>query len=173
MKKKIVLTVLLSVLTLVCYVVVKELTYSPLTKANFNNLFPDYDNSAKKKCEVDLIGFSLHGELFDIFKYELNDMTIDSCYPSIKDNWTNIAVSEECVVSAWQRIPIDSVTFCRCKDVFCLESYGGKRCCVSFVSELSNPTNFYSCLYVNELEYYFFLYCPDKHYLYYVRKNGW
>lgn len=154
-------------------VIIEELTYSPLTENNFKNLFPNYDNSAKKKCSVDFIGISLHGELFDIFIYELTDMTIDSCYPSIKDSWTNITASDELIISAWQRIPIDSLTFIRCKDIFDLGNYRGNRCCASFVSELSTPINFYSYLYVNELEYYFCLYCPDKHYMYYVRKKGW
>lgn len=168
-------TIIISVFLLIsgCIVVVEELTYSPLTENDFKNLFPNYDNSAKKKCDVDFIGLSLHGELFDIFTYELTDVTIDSSYPSINDSWTNITQSNELVISAWQRIPIDSLTLVRCKDIFDLGNYRGNRCCSSFVSELSNSINFYSYLYVNELEYYFCLYCPEKHYLYYVRKKGW
>lgn len=93
------------------------------------------DNS-EKKCDVDFIGLSLHGELFDIFTYELSDVTIDNSYPSINDSWTNITASDELVVSVWKRIPIDSLTLIRCKDIFDLGNHRGKRCCSSFVSEL-------------------------------------
>lgn len=173
MKMKFVI-IIISVFLLIsgCIVVVEELTYSPLTENDFKNLFPNYDNSAKKKCNVDFIGLSLHGELFDIFTYELTDVTIDSSYPSINDSWTNITASDELVISAWKRIPVDSLTLIRCKDIFDLGNYRGNKCCSSFVSELSNSINFYSYVYVNELEYYFCLYCPNKHYLYYVRKRG-
>ena len=171
--KFVIIIISVFLLILGCVVVVEELTYSPLTENDFKNLFPNYDNSAKKKCDVDFIGLSLHGELFDIFTYELSDVAIDNSYPSINDSWTNITASDELVVSVWKRIPIDSLTLIRCKDIFDLGNHRGKRCCSSFVSELSNPINFYSYVYVNELEYYFYLYCPDKHYLYYVRKRGW
>ena len=70
MKIKIsIIIIFIFLLILGCIIVVKELTYSPLTEINFKNLFPNYDNSAKKKCDVDFIGLSLHGELFDIFTY--------------------------------------------------------------------------------------------------------
>ena len=155
--KFVIIIISVFLLILGCVVVVEELTYSPLTENDFKNLFPNYDNSAKKKCDVDFIGLSLHGELFDIFTYELSDVTIDNSYPSINDSWTNITASDELVVSVWKRIPIDSLTLIRCKDIFDLGNHRGKRCCSSFVSELSNPINFYSYVYVNELEYYFYL----------------
>lgn len=155
------------------YIVVNELTFSPLKEKDFYNLFPNYDNSAKKKCCVDFMGLSLHGELFDVYKYELNNMTIDSRYPNIKDVWSNITVSEGLVVSTWKILPIDSLTSIRCKDIFDMGNYRAHKCCNSFVPELSNTINYYSYVYINELEYYFCLYCPDKHCLYYVRKKGW
>ena len=60
MKMKFVI-IIISVFLLIsgCIVVVEELTYSPLTENDFKNLFPNYDNSAKKKCDVDFIGLSL------------------------------------------------------------------------------------------------------------------
>ena len=152
---------------------VKELTYNPLTEKDFNNVFPNYDNSAKKECSVDFIGLSSHGELFDIYKYKLNDMTIDFRYPDIKGSWSNATVSDNIVVSTWEKIPVDSLTSVRCKDIFDMGNYRAHKCCNLFVQELSNPQNYYSYVYVNELEYYFLLYCPDKHDLYYVRKKGW
>ena len=54
-----------------------------------------------------------------------------------------------------------------------MDNYRAHKCCELFISELSNPMNYYSYLYVNELEYYFCLYCPNRRYLYYVRKKGW
>ena len=168
--KYIIIISLMLLLTLGFYVVVKELTYSPLTEKDFNKLFLNY-NSAKKKCSVDFIGLSLHGELFDIFKYELNNVIVDSLYPIIKDSWSNI--SGEYIVTKWKKIPMDSTAYSRCEDIIDLGNYSEQKCSSSFASELSNPMNYYCYIYVNELEYYFCLYCPRKHYLYYVRKKGW
>lgn len=152
---------------------VQEVTYSPLTEKEFKNLFPNYDSGAKKKYSVDFIGLSLHGELFDMFLYELTDMTIDSCHPNIRDDWTSVSMSDGIAVSSWQRIPMDSSTNIRCKDALDLVKNKDDKRYTTFITELSNPLNYYSYLYVNELEYYFFLYCFEKHHLYYVRKRGW
>lgn len=174
MKKYIlILIVILSILG-VSYIVIKELTYTPLTEKDFKNIFPDYDGNAKKKCHVDFIGLSLHGELFDVFIYELNEMTIDLQYPNFKNGLGNITISDDkFVFSQWKKCPLDSLTYFQYKDVLTIEDFSKKTCTYSFNSDLVNSMNYYSYLYVNELECYFFLYCPDKNYLYYVRKKGW
>ena len=38
--------------------------------------------------------------------------------------------------------------------------------------ELDNPRNYYSYIYINELENYFLLYCVDKGHFYYIRHKG-
>lgn len=172
-KKYIIIIGLILLLISGGYLIFEEITYSPLTEKDFKNLFPNYDGSAKKKCSVDFIGLNLHGDLFDISVYELNSMVVDTRYPNIKNSWNDITLPDEMRISSWQKIPIDSLTYLKCKDVLNMGNYQKHQCCDSFVLELSNPTNYYSYLYINELEYYFYLYCPNKHRLYYVRKKGW
>lgn len=169
--KKIVIVTISLFLILGGYIIVDYLTYSPLKEQEFKNLFPNYDYSGKIKKSVDFVGLSLHGELFDVFIYKLSKMDINNGYPS-KNKWTNITTSEEFTISIWQKNPIDSLTFAKCKDIFELGNQSN-RVYASFITELSNPANYYSYLYVNALEYYFFLYCPNKQHLYYVRKRGW
>lgn len=173
MKKILILAVIL-LLSGVSYIVIKEATYSPLAEKDFKNLFPDYDGNAKKKCHVDFIGLSLHGELFDVFIYKLNEMTIDFQYPNFKNIWDDITMSnDEFIFSKWEKCPLDSLTFLKYKDMLTIKDYSKEKCTYSFNSDLANSMNYYSYFYVNELEYYFYLYCPGKNYLYYIRKRGW
>jgi hypothetical protein len=174
MKKYILILAVTLLLLGVSYIIIKELTYSPLKEKDFKNLFPDYDGNAKKKCHADFIGLSLQGELFDIFIYKLNEITIDFQYPNFKNGWANITMPNgEFVFSKWKKCPVDSLTFFRYKDMLTIKDFSEKKCTYFFNSDLANSMNYYSYLYINELEHYFCLYCPDKNYLYYVRKKGW
>lgn len=158
----------------ITYFGVKELTYSPLTEKDFKELFPDYDGNAKKECYVDFIGLSMQGELFDLSTYKLNRVTIDSQYPDFKNGWAPVPMSsDELFFSKWKKCPVDSLTFLRCKDLLTMQDFGKEKCAYSFYSDLADSLNYYSYLYVDGLECYFCLYCPDKNYLYYVRKRGW
>ncbi len=173
MKKYISILAVILLILGVFFIVINELTYNPLKEKDFKNLFPDYDGKAKKKCYVDYIGFNLHGDLFDISVYKLNDMTIDFQYPNFKNGWENINTQDDKLVfSKWKKCPIDSFTSVKF-DILTIEDFSKKKCTYSFNSDLLNSKNYYSYVYINELEQYFCLYCPEKNYLYYVRKNGW
>lgn len=154
------------------YIVINELMFSPLKETDFRNIFPNYDGKAKKKCHVDFIGFSLYGELFDIFIYELNDVTIDFKYP-ISNKKTDNILYDKSFVSKWRKCPLDSLTMYKYYDMLTIEDFSKKKCTYSLDSKLFNSQNYYSCLYINELEHYLYLYCPDDHYLYYIRRRGW
>lgn len=53
-----------------------------------------------------------------------------------------------------------------------MNDLNGQACSSSFYKELDNPRNYYSYIYINELENYFLLYCVDKGYFYYIRYKG-
>jgi len=174
MKKYALTFAIIILLSGVTYIVIKELTYNPLKEKDFRILFPNYDGKAKKKCHLDFIGLSLHGELFDISLYKLNEMTINFQYPNFKNSYENLTMSnDDFFFSKWKKCPVDSLTFFRIKDILTIEDFSKKKCFSSFISDLENPKNYYSYLYINELEYYFYLFNSNMNYLYFVRKKGW
>lgn len=163
-------------LVLFCIVVVffyiNELLYSPLNKREFKMLFPNYDSNIKKECDIDFIGMSIKGELFDLYQYKSVRGQISSTYPDIIGQWENRELSADVIVPKWKECPPDSITMERCDIIFSSDNYKKHQCSHSFQSELGNDCNYYTYIYFNELEYYFLLYIPDKEKLYYIRKRG-
>ena len=59
------------------------------------------------------------------------------------------------------------------KDVIASEVFEEDMHGKNFRTILNDTNNYYTYVYINELEYYFFLFNKDKEELYYIRKKGW
>lgn len=170
--RKIIYVSLVLFCTVAVFFYINKLLYSPLSKREFKMLFLNYDRNIKKECDIDFIGMSLKGELFDLYLYKSVRGQISSIYPNILGQWENRELSTDVIVSKWKKCPPDSITMERCDIIFSSDNFKKHQCSRSFQSELGDDGNYYTYIYFNELEYYFLLYIPVKEKLYYIRKRG-
>ena len=149
-----------------------ESSYSPLQDKDFKKLFHNLDKSPNKVCDTDFIGTSFMSELFEIYLYDVESVSIDLSYPKFKGEWEKNEITEETIISKWTSCPLDSITYGLYKTTLTLENFEETDCFDSFNMELKNSKNYFSHVYFNELEQYLLLYCPDTEKLYYLRRKG-
>ncbi|MBA3829394.1 MAG: hypothetical protein H0X33_10700 [Taibaiella sp.] len=171
MKKFLVIAALL-VSMVVIYLYMQELSFSPLKEKEFKMLFPNYNGVGEKKCGIDFLGINFKGEVFEFYLYKMNNTKVDTSHPKFKNEWENKELNTEAIVLKWKSCPIDTATMALYKFTLTANNLEEKECSRLFNDELSNPKNYYSYVYFNELENYFLLYCPDKGNLYYIRRKG-
>lgn len=161
---------LTGIISIICYGIYNEITYTPLKKKDFEHLFPNHI-SANVIFHKDFIGWS-HGDYFELFIYRTIGVKIDSGYPIIDKNWERIILPDTTEAIAWSNCPIDSITRLKYEReltwIINCEIKEGK----ALQRELKDGSNYYSYIYVNELQKYFLLYNPSKGILYYIRQNG-
>lgn len=167
---------LLTVITLLIgYGIIGEITFTPLEKKDFEVLFPNYNNSAKVSFHKDFIGWS-HGDYFEMFIYQLDNVLIDSSYPKSGKNWEYTTlpdplIPDALIITKWQKCPFDSLMLS--KYDFELEMATSEEVKGEILKQdLIDATNYYSCIYVSELEKYLLLYSPSKKIMYYIRQRG-
>lgn len=170
--KKILFIALLLISIVVVYLYLQEASFSPLKKKDFQTLFPDYKGGGKKVCSVDFVGLSSHGELFEFYLYKTSNVSIDTAYPKFTDEWERKELTNNVVLSKWKTCPIDTGMMELYEFTLRVNDFEEKECSSSFNEALSNPKNYYSCVYFNELEEYLLLFSPDKQELYYIRRKG-
>lgn len=169
--KKFLLAVLIIVVIVVCYLLYKEYSFSPLNKKDFQKLFKGDNISFDKSCSQDFIGASVHGELFEFYKYKIKGVTIDKDYPRITA-WENKKITNPTAIGRWKNCPIDSQTTALYQSsILSSMNLENVKCGSSFKKDIINPNNYYSYVYFSESEEYFLLYCTDRQELYYIRLN--
>ncbi len=125
----------------------------------------------KKLCHIDLLGFNVKGEYFDLYEFKFKGEVKIRTSIDIK-KWKNINLNDKVVIKQWSKCPLDSIIFPEIELVFSNEKNIDKRCVNFFRKEINNSNNFYMYIYVDEFEQYFFLFNPNKRILYYIEKKG-
>lgn len=167
--KKIFWGLLLTIVIIVSYIVFKNGSFSPLKTEDFQRLFIGRNVSFRKLCSKDFVGISAHGELFEIYRYQIKGASINKYFPNITE-WENTLVTNATVVGKWRNCPIDSqATALYESSMLKANNLDNVQCFSSFKRNIMNPNNFYSYVYFSESEEYFMLYCSDKQELYYIR----
>lgn len=170
MKKSFFYTLLIGIVSLICYGVYGEITFTPLRKKDFECLFPNNTN-AEVIFHKDFIGWS-HGDYFELFIYRITNAIIGPNYPIIDSNWEYAVLPDTVETIAWSNCPIDSITQLKYEFELAWIIDSGIKEGKVLQSELKNENNYYSCIYVNGLQKYFLLYNPLTSTLYYIRQNG-
>ncbi len=166
--KKLFFSILLLVSFGVFYLIYQEYSFTPLKENDFQKLFGK-NVKFNKLYSKDFIGLSLHGELFEIYKYNIKDAIIDKNYPKITE-WEHQKITNEVIISKWRNCPLDSQSLNLYKTT--LEINNDIKSVDSFYNELFNPQNYYSYICFEESNQYFLLYCTQNHKLYYIRRKG-
>lgn len=170
MKKKIGYILLVGLVSIICYGVYNEIAYTPLKKKDFECLFPNYVN-ADVILHKDFIGWS-HGDYFELFVYRITNVKIDLNYPIIDRTWEYTILPDATETITWNNCPIDSISESKYERelTWIMNSKIDEGKMMQY--ELKDENNYYSCIYVSELQKYFILYNPSKGILYYIRQNG-
>lgn len=157
--------------SLICYVAYNEMIYTPLEKKDFQNLFPNYEEKVDVIFHEDFTGWS-HGDFFELFVYRITNMEINSNYPIVGKDWEYISLSDMTEIIKWSNCPVDSITQLKYEYelTWIMNSEIKERKMLE--QDLKDENNYYSYIYVSELQKYFLLYNPLKGILYYIRQNG-
>ena len=173
MKNKFLLSILLmGILGGIIYY--NEKTYSPLKATDFQKLFPNYRGNVDKIYDKDFIGFSFHNELFELYLYKMmENVSINENYPKFEEWEKNEIINKKENNSTWKKCSMDIKEKEKFKDIIDSEVFKQDMYGKNFDAILNDSNNYYTYVYINELEYYFFLFNKDKEELYYIRKKGW
>jgi len=169
--KKVLLGILFIVVILASYLVYNELSFSPIKKNDLQKLFKGFNGGFYKSCSKDFLGVSSKGELFEIYRYNINGGIIDNDFPKLSE-WESKEVTNKTIIGKWKNCPLDYRTMELYKFTLTSNNLDDVKCCNSFNKELLNPRNYYSFVHFNDLEQYFLLYCTDSQELYYLRRKG-
>lgn len=170
--KRIIL-IFLVFLALACtYLICNELSYSPLTSSETGKLFKEFKGNYHKVKGKDLIGLSTHGDIYDIYLYHFDDVKAEGNFPQIDSKWEKHQVISSTLVGKWTECPLDSIALKLNKSILEPIPNNGEQWLKDFNNQLDDKNNYYSYLYFDEANQYFFLFCPISNSLFYVRKNG-
>ena len=157
---------------IVFYLVYTELFYSPLDGAASKKLFKQSTN-LEKLCSIDFLGFNSKGEFFELYKYGTGDVQVDNSFQNIQV-WENKELPKNIIIEKWKSCPLDSLSSQLYEFMLTANDFDKDKweCSNTLNEALKNSENYYSYIYVNELEQYFLLYNPKEKTLYYLRKKG-
>jgi hypothetical protein len=171
MKKIIVISILVLITVIIAFFIcyrIETLNYNPLQEKDIRKLFFSSE-SVKKKCSVDYVGLSIHGEIFEIYLYKTKDALLDLDYPKYENEWENQQITNKTIISKWKHCPLDSASRKLCEFILNTNQFDKKKCVAPFHIELNNSNNYYSYVDFSDGEQYFLLFCPKTEHLYYIR----
>jgi hypothetical protein len=158
------------VLVIVFYLVYTELSYSPLDNTSLKKLFKQ-SVDLEKLCSIDFLGFNTKGEFFELYKYVTNEVEIDSLFTNVQV-WESKELPKNTIIGKWKACPLDSLSSQLYEFTLTANDFDKRECSNTLNEALKNAGNYYSYIYVNELEQYFLLYIPKEKILYYLRRKG-
>jgi hypothetical protein len=170
--KKIIYISLICLFAAFLYFYIEDKNYSPLKKTDFEILFPGPTDQIQKSCDIDFLSLSFKGEAFDMYIYKTGKINVNSSYPIYNNLWEGGHISDEGSSSKWQHCPINKKSFKLYQFTLTGAKLNKEECSQSFYNDLNNPQNYYSYVYIDEINTYFLLYSPKKEILYYIRKKG-
>jgi len=154
--KKIVLGILFLFVIGIVFLIYDELSYNPLKQDDFQKLFKEFNGSFEKTCSKDFIGLSIHGEIFDMYRYKIKgDIIIDKEFPKMT-KWEGKEIIDEFVVEKWKNCPLNSKTR-ELYDMLACSNFDNVKCCISFKKELLNPKNYYCYVDFAWEQYFYFI----------------
>jgi len=157
------------VLVIAIVIISDELSFDPLSKDDLHKLFSDYSETPKMIMKNDFIGLSIHGEIFDMYCYMINNVKLNSNNFMIS-SWENKPIDNNTLIKSWKKTPIDLLDMKK-NDMLFVSNVKQKEWYKHFSNELFNSKNYYSYIYVDEDEQYFLLYVSHTKELYYFRKK--
>ena len=172
MRKILFLILAIIIVLLGVFLIWNETTYDPLTSGQAKEIFKGFNGKYHKTKSEDLIGLSTHGDYYDIYLYHFDDVIISSAFPLIHQKWEKHQIDSNTIIGKWTKCPTDSLSAKLNKSLLEVLSKSKEQWLKKFTTELSNQDNYYSYLYFDEGNQYFFLFCPKNKRLYYIRKNG-
>ena len=153
--RKIRYTLIATIILILTYGVIKELTYNPLGVKEFNKLFPYHGNNINCIYHKDFLGWG-YRDYFDYFIYQVDTVCIDSKYPKWDQGWGDLSFSTMTNKTKWIQCPI-------AEDVFSKYSLELNETTKNQIpkkfhlkEKLEDRNNYYCYLYVNNLEKFFF-----------------
>ena len=154
------------------YLIIEEITYSPLKKNEFDCIFKKYNKTKLKRKKI-FFFLTIHGDRDDIYEYKVEKGVLNTNFPVLLKKWNEELIDEKSIVSGWRKCPIDSSTISlflfmhRLKDGYGYRShFFESNLLVDFRKAQDNSDNLY-CYIITEKSYHFFIYCPKKNILYY------
>lgn len=168
--KKILITIVITLLLVIGFIVVADVCYSPLTNVDSRKIFGKDNVTFEKVCDEDFIGWSPDGAVFDFYIYKVNLDSIDPAYPDFKKE-TQTDYGEKL---KWTKTPVDSSVFELDPLLFNFKRSNTCSCQTVFLEKeiWRSQSNYYSYNIVDERESYFYLYNSTKEIMYYIRRKG-
>ena len=134
--------------------------YRPLSDKDFSNLFPHY-TSVRKISSQDVLIESIHGEIYELHTFLVENASVNEQYPLTESKWENLKIVTEPITQQWTKevLIIDrfnELADSRIKRIF---------------AEYWNDSSVYHCYIISQNVSYWFSYCPiDKKLLYLIYK---
>jgi hypothetical protein len=147
-----------------------EVFYNPLKDRSIKVLFPDAGVSIKMIHHDDFIGFGK--DFFDIYVYKVNHASIICSYPQFTNKWEYARIDSTSITSTWLKCPIDSAILSMYKfeiDTAISDDYGKYKLSKDV---LMDENNYYSYVFIDSHEKYFFFYQSNEKHLYYIKQRG-
>jgi len=152
------------------YLVFDDYSFDPLRASGLKKVF-NGDCTAKKICSKDLIGFSIRGEYFDVYRYDMHNCAVDTS-EIVCDIWENHQLRSSNNTVKWKNCPPDSITTESFRSILSQTSIDAINCSELDLIDLDNSDNFYLAIDDNYTRQFFLLFSPEIGHLIYVRKNG-
>ncbi|MDR0939377.1 MAG: hypothetical protein LBN29_08510 [Mediterranea sp.] len=158
------------IIAFIGFFIYSEQFSDPLGDGDANILFPNIDIHLKMIHHKDFAGFGK--DFFDIYVYKAYNASIENAYPQFGYEWSYARIDSTAATSTWLRCPVDSATLVKYEfelDAIIRNDYGKYKFLRGL---LMNERNYYSYVFIDSHEKYFFLYESEKNYLYYIRQRG-
>lgn len=170
---KVLSRILVAIVAMICILIaggiIASASYNPLKEPELKSLFKSVKMCRKDKSE-DLIKLSIHGEVFDIFRYKTKDVIFGDSYPKFNGRWDDEDLKGQCVTSMWKETPINKEDSSLVFSIVEANVIGTTSKLQKEIAELCDSNGNYYCYIQNgSSNYYLFVYSPKNNYLYYTK----
>ena len=76
--------------------------YRPLSDKDFSNLFPHY-TSVRKISSQDVLIESIHGEIYELHTFLVENASVNEQYPLTESKWENLKIVTEPITQQWTK----------------------------------------------------------------------
>ena len=175
MLRKIAYTLLGLVVVVLLFAIAGEFLYEPMDKDKMGALIGNALVDYSVDCKEDFIGISIHGDIFDFYRYSLNNFTVDSSlhqFPNY-EMLLNLSSVQNVSSSTWKRTPIDSSDTKFYKQVADFQNLMDADCSRKFVTKdyVNDTGNFFTYYSAYPVGTHFYALVPDEKKLFVIRKK--
>ena len=101
---------------------IENKVFNPLQSQELRKIFLSYEK-IKKRCSIDNIKLSSHGELFEIYLFNTQKAILDINYPNYANEWEKEKITSETIISKWKKCPLDTTAYKLFKFAFTTNNY--------------------------------------------------